>query len=65
MEKMNKQLAIRTIQGFTDNTDRITEAWQFLVNTGDIWTLSDAKQEIAVQLIDNGVILPPFWASQG
>tara|TARA_E500000305_G_scaffold93272_1_gene81693 strand:+ start:300 stop:473 length:174 start_codon:yes stop_codon:yes gene_type:complete len=54
---MDDYEAVGIAEGFVDCDDeeRIIEAWQYLIDTGLVWTLQGSFGRMAKSLIDAGV----------
>ncbi len=57
---MNTYRAIELVDGLIEPDDdfEVIEAWQHLLNTGEVWTLPGRYARVARNMIDNGVIVP-------
>jgi len=57
---MDSFTAVGLAEGFieTESEDKIVEAWQYLVDTGLVWTLQGWFGRRAAELIDAGIIVP-------
>jgi len=57
---MDSFTAVGLAEGFieTESEDKIVEAWQYLVDTGLVWTLQGWFGRRATELIDAGIIVP-------
>ena len=51
---MNALSAIEAIEFGTENYDEMVEAWQYLIDTGIVWTLQGSYGRTAAQLIGDG-----------
>ena len=59
--KMTPYLAVSIAEGFCDfepSEEEVLDAWQYLVDTGQAWSLQGWFGRTASQLIEEGVILP-------
>ena len=58
---MNRYDACAAIEGFDGQEhteEEIIEAFQFLINTGDVWTLQGFYGRTALHLLGNGLCRP-------
>ena len=55
---MDNYLAVGIAEGFEEpkNEEQVIEAWQYLVDTGLVWTLQGWFGRTAKDLIEKGVI---------
>ena len=52
--------ALALVTGLQDGTDdELLEAWQVLVDSGQVWLLPGSIGRMAQALIDTGMIRPP------
>jgi len=57
---MNNYTAIGRAEGFIEATpDEQLEAWQYLIDTGLVWTLQGWFGRVAVDLLNSGVCTAP------
>ncbi len=58
---MDNFQAIGIAEGFIecDDNEKIVEAWQFLIDTGNCWQLQGWFGREAMRLIQEGVCKPP------
>lgn len=58
---MDNYTAVGIAEGFVEaeSEDQVIEAWQHLVDTGLAWSLQGSFGRTAVNLLNEGIILPP------
>ena len=57
---MSPALAVQIIESDIEecDVDKVIEAWQYLLDSGVLFSLQGSYQSMAQQLIEDGVILP-------
>jgi hypothetical protein len=53
--------AFHIIRGGSTCLDHNRKAWQYLIDTAELWNAPEAEQMIALQLIERGICTPPNW----
>ena len=58
---MDSYIAVGLAEGFieAESEEQLTEAWQYLVDSGLAWSLQGSFGRTANNLIERGIINPP------